>query len=198
MGKKAKFIMFLFLSCMLLLGCRDQVRDWRYSPDWPYLKERPDWPNNVITSFWVPQGAQDLRYYTRPENYQIICDVKICFPANNLIEEMINDMTAKGWKRLEFDHLNPWIKLHHARPYEGLALKWGRFSTQDGNIIFQWIEDWEDSQKNVIRYALMYRSKKIVPAEMCDLYVVSIYSTAEAIRKLNEALRELNLRKEER
>jgi len=183
--------MFLFLSCILILGCRDQVRDRRYSPDWP---------NNVIISFWVPQGAQDLKYYTRPENYQITCDVKICFPASNLIEEMINDMTAKGWKRLEFDHLNPWIKLHHVRPYEGLALKWGRFSTQDGNIIFQWIEDWEDSQKNVIRYALQYRTKEkeVVTDKMCDLYVVSIYSTAEAIRKFNEALRELNLRKEER
>jgi hypothetical protein len=37
----------------------------------------------------------------------------------------------------------------------------------------------------------MYRSKKIVPAEMCDLHVKAIYNTVEAIRKFNEALKGL-------
>jgi|GEM_PF-2447689 len=195
MGKKAKFIIFFFLSCILLLGCKNQVRDWRYSQNWTYSKQRPDWPDNVITSFWIPQGAQDLKYYTRPENYQISCDVKICFPAAKIIDEMVSDMEAKGWERLEFDHLNPWNKLNHARPDEWLALKWGFFSTQDSAIMFQWIEDWEDSQKNVIRYGLQYRTKEkeAFTDKMCDLHVVAIYNTVEALRKFNETLKELNM-----
>ncbi len=186
MKKKTIFIGLFLVPSVLLLACMKQKPDWRYAENLPYSKQKPDWPNYIVRSLWIPEEAREIRYYTLPENYQITSEMNVCFPAANIIEEMVNDMTNKGWKRLEFDFLNPEIKikLHHARPYDSLPLKWGHFSTQDGMNAYQWIEDWEDPQGNIIRYALGYRSKNTVPTRMCDLAVLAIYDPAETVRKM--------------
>jgi hypothetical protein len=87
-------------------------------------------------------------------------------------------MAKRRWKRLDFDFLNPKIKLNHARGQGG---SWSHFSDRDGNNIAQWIEDWEDPAKNIVRYGLKYQRKDKVSENTCLLEVVVVYIPAKAL-----------------
>jgi len=157
MWNKTKILKFILIIVLLLISCQ---------------KKQPDWPRDIMTSMWVPGEAQKVSYYTLKGTYQVKYKIDECYPAMKVIETIVSEMKTQGWKRLEFDSLNPKIKLNHARASGGM---WSDFSDQDGNNISQWIEDWEDAQKNVVRYGLRYQTKSKVNENTCSLEVVVIF-----------------------
>ena len=161
-GKVLKFVLIIVL---LLISCQ---------------KKQPDWPRDIITSMWVPEEARKVNYYTHEGTYQVKYKIDECYPAKKVIETIISEMKKKGWKRLEFDSLNPKIKLNHARPPDGM---WSDFSDQEGNNISQWIEDWEDAQKHVVRYGLRYQTRSKVNENTCSLEVVVVFLPFKILEK---------------
>lgn len=157
MCNRANVLKFLFIIILLLIGCQ---------------KKQPDWPSDILTSIWVPREAQKVSYYTHEGTYQVKYELNTCYPAIKVIETIVSKMKKQGWKRLEFDSLNPKIKLNHARAPGGM---WSNFSDSEGNNISQWIEDWEGSQKNVVRYGLKYQKKGEINESTCLLEVVVIF-----------------------
>ncbi len=165
MWNKTKILKFLLIIVLLLISCQ---------------KKQPNWPRDIITSMWVPEEAQKVNYYTHEGTYQVKYKIDACYPAIKVIETIVSEMKKQGWKRLEFDSLNPKIKLNHARAPGGM---WSDFSDQDGNNISQWIEDWEDPQKNIVRYGLKYQTKSKVNENTCSLEVVVIFLPFKILEK---------------
>jgi hypothetical protein len=163
-------------SLLLFYGCHKQIEKW---------------PNSVSTSIWVPDNAQKKTYDTLDGTYQLTYKAEVCFPGYDFISLLVAQMSKKGWKRLEFDFLNPEIKTNHARggPY-GI---WSHFVDNSKNEdVHQWGEDWEDSSGNIIRYSLRYKTKledkatsQISTPKTCDLDVTAIYTPFE-IRRVME------------
>ncbi len=165
MWNKATCLKFLLIIVLVLISCQ---------------KRQPDWPRDILTSMWVPKEAKQVSYYTHESTYQAKYKLNACYPAIQVIEAIVSEMEKKGWRRLEFDFLNPKIKLNHARAPGGM---WSDFSDQDGNDISQWIEDWQDSQKNVVRYGLRYQAKSKVDENTCSLDVVVIFLPFKVLEK---------------
>jgi len=186
--RKVVFVFFIiFLSGDKGEGGNPDVEHW------PYSTQQPNWPPYVLANIWVPKQAKEVRYYTRPSNYQVSSEIVACFPAASVIDELVNHMAGKGWKRLEFDFLNPKskVKLNHAKPYHSLAMKWGHYSTKDAMDIYQWVDDWQDLDGNIIRYGLMYRVKSDADSEMCALSVIAIYVPSETVKQIEFILGEM-------
>jgi|DewCreStandDraft_4_1066084.scaffolds.fasta_scaffold79565_1 hypothetical protein len=188
MAIRILLVRLILCSAIMVFGCQQKDPDIQ---NWPYSKERPDWPSDVIASLWIPQAAREVRYYTRPDNYQITSEVDICLPASELIDEMVDYMVRKNWKRLETDFLNPHLndKPNYARPYESLWMKWGHYYAQDGAEVYQWIDDWQDAKGNIVRYGLRYKSRPKVKIEKCVCDVSAIYIPVEIIKKLEPLIR---------
>jgi len=140
--------------------------------------KQPNWPHYIMTSLWVPQGAKDVHYYTLGGSYQVKFNTNECYPGKSFIQAMVGAMTSEGWRRLDYYSLDPKIKLNHARVPGGL---WSSFVDRDGKKVYQWIDEWEDSKRNVVTYGLKYFGKYEVPENSCGLEVVVIYTTAELL-----------------
>ena len=136
--KHTSLLSLLLISVVLLLGC--QIR-------------QPDWPSHVLTSIWVPHEAKRLGYYTLHDSYQVEYHVKECYPGKSFIKSMVSEMTKRAWKRKACDFLNPTIPLNHTRMPGDL---WSHIIDKDGCNVYQWIDDWQDSGNNIVRYWLKY------------------------------------------
>src|SRR4030042_3748854 len=165
MWNKTMILKFVFISLLLLISCQTK---------------QPDWPRSILTSMLVPPEAQEVSYYALEGSYQVKYKLSACYPGIKFIETIVSEMKRHGWKRLEFTSLNPKIKLNHVRGKDGM---WGHFLDTEGNNIFQWIEDWEDPQKNLVRYGLKYKTKGEVNENTCSLEVIVIYMPFKILGK---------------
>jgi hypothetical protein len=153
-SEKVTISLMLFLS---VLACKSHT---------------PNWPEHVLTNMLVPVEAKEVSYYMIGPSYQVKYEMNECYPATGFINEMVRRMTNSGWKRLDYDYLNPKVKLHHARAPDGL---WGILMDRDGTNVNQWFDDWEDPRGNIMRYILRYRRKESITEKTCNLDVYVIY-----------------------
>ena len=97
-------------------------------------------------------------------------------------------MAKLGWKRLREDFLNPGVEANWARK-GSIGERWG-FFVEKGKDVYQWIEDWEDTDKNLVRYVLRYRTEKknqvSITSETCDLDIVAIFMPGDVRQKTEE------------
>lgn len=137
-------------------------------------QNRPDWPQQVTASMWIDKGAQNLQRNILNGTLQIQYTASDCYPGNRFLQTMQYEMQKRGWERLDHDFLNPTIVANHRRMSGGL---WSHILDGRGNHVYQWIDDWQDSNNNVIRYGLKYRSesKNVTPENICKLDVAIIY-----------------------
>ena len=152
-----KLKLLLFLMLFFFPGCQEKP---------------PQWPTQIMNNIWIPKEAQGIHYNRIDGSYQVIFTVKERHPGNRFIQAMVTEMIKKGWRRLDFDFLNPKLKTNHNRIPFGL---WDHFIDEKGKDIYQWIDDWEDSKKNIFRFFLKYRRKYKSAGEACTLEVVEIY-----------------------
>lgn len=161
-----KTLKLLILIVVLVISCQSQ--------------QAPNWPQYVMSSLWVPNNARDVRYYRMADSYQVKYRVDERYPGKIFIKEMINNMNQRGWQRLDYDFLNPKIKASHIKTADGA---WDSYVDVDGTTVAQWIDDWQDTGKNHIRYGLSYRGKNGFSANTSNLEVFAIFITAESVKK---------------
>jgi len=129
---KTRHTGFIIFVLMTLACCQNEI---------------PEWPKYAFESLWIPQEAQQTKYYFIRGSYQRGYEVKICYPADDFINRAVNEMQKRNWRRLEFDSANPGLKLNYAR---GLGGTWSRFLDQNRkDVIYQWIEDWRISKRTL-------------------------------------------------
>ncbi len=154
------------------------------------VTKAPEWPPYVVDNMWIPKnalvGTRDSR-----SSYKVFYTVNMCYPAKDLISEMAKTMTAKGWRRLSLDPVNPSIelKLNHALGPDG---NWSH--GVDPNMVagYDWREFWEDGDKNVIHYVFKYKLGENEHIEnACTLSGYTSYMSAEQVHALLKAFQEM-------
>lgn len=129
-------------------------------------------PKDFPADLWVSQTAQDVHYYDLKKmgTKQVLYTIYVCYPAGEIVKALENAMVAKGWTRLNEDFLNPGTKLNPAMG------EWNKFQNEKGQQVYSWNDDWQDGDKNIIRYSLTYTSSnKEDVTKMCDLRVLGLY-----------------------
>ena len=134
---------------------------------------KPDWPNYILSSLWVAPDARNIKYYELSGTYQVAYNVRECYPAGHFLDSSVKHMQHLKWKRLDYDFRDPRIKTNHSRSPGG---EWSNFLDKNDNEIYQWIDDWEDMNKNVVRYGLRFKPQgKSGIDNTCALQVFVIY-----------------------
>ncbi len=140
------------------------------------------WPREIEKALWVPEGAYEVDRRAQSGVYSVSYKLNLCQPAESFISGMKRHMKRLSrWKRLDFDPYNPGLKLNHAREPVG---RWDIYHHgPDGNDVMQWIDDWEDSGKNVVRYCLRYRAMNNGFQNACILEVIVSYLPGQIMRR---------------
>jgi len=166
-------VLIVLIISIALLGCH---------PD-----KTLNWPEKVKASLFIPQKVINQEYYELNGTYQTTYKTNMCWPGEQFIDMVVTHMSKHGWKRLDEDFLNPGLKLHWARK-GSIVERWG-FFVEKGKDVYQWIEDWEDPDKNLVRYGLNYKTERkgniSITPETCDLEIVVIFIPKD-IRKTSE------------
>ncbi len=162
----------------------------------------PNWPKDILISLFVPEDAKIDKYYTLQGSYQVIYSVREPFPGGQYLDNLVHNMSARGWRRLEEDFLNPGLKHSWARPGR-VEMRYGSWVEGKDKRVFLWIEDWEDAKKNIVRYDIKYigreDSKGCVTLEK-SATVIAIYIPGELRpdpAELAAEIREMNKKAEE-
>ena len=158
-----------------------------------------NWPKNVTSSIWLAEDAQKIHYSVPEEGiYQVAYNVKVCYPAKEFIDKIVTEMKRREWKLLEFDYLDPRFKSNSARA----SAEWSYFIDARGKEeadVWQWIDDWEDGSRNLIRYLLKYTRKRtgglkegyLKSPETCELQVIVSYKTSAVRRAMEKEMVEM-------
>ena len=159
-----KVICFILLQTFLVLlinGCE---------------KSHDSWTPKIKDTLFVPEKFDYIKYYKLEGTYQVIYKANICWPAEEFINSTVEHMSKRGWHRLEEDYLNPGLKHNWTREK---YRQWGFFIDQKGMDVHQWMDDWEDKDKNIVRYGFRYITKResntIISSRTCNLDAVVIY-----------------------
>lgn len=156
--------LLLSVIVLLLVGCQHNLNDK---------------PREVPDSLIVLSGAKDIRPSSRYGTSQVSYQLHKCYPGQEIIDELSVGMLQKKWILLNEDFLNPGLRSNHARG------EWSTFWDANGNYVYQWIEDWKDSEGNIIRYGLRYMAKnKENPLNNCDMTVYGIYHPKKVLDDL--------------
>ena len=109
------------------------------------------WPPYVLDSVWLPQMAERTKYDLFNGSYQVFYQAGVCYPAKGIIDGMVESMTAKGWRRLPYDPMNPGLKsafvLDADKPEQLRGMSWPGSAWQD---------HWLDKAGNVVFYDYRY------------------------------------------
>lgn len=150
---------------------------------------QPNWPQHVYEGIWIPKQAKNIRY-SYEGIYKVFYDISVCYPAKELIDEIVKVMTSRGWTRLESDPLRApeKIPLNHSRtPSDqwnyGLDIDYGR--------VYGWKESWQDRKGNIVSYALKYKPAGGEAIETtCSLAVYTNYMSQDSLERLIKAFQE--------
>jgi hypothetical protein len=173
------FRVILFLIIILSTNCIAQ------KPAWPPR----DWPQNVIVNIWIPKDADIVRY-DHHGVYSVLYTTKVCYPAKNMIDEMVHVQTTKGWRRLIFNPINSPDKLilNHAKKSGG---EWSYGVDKDGSEGGGWHEFWEDNKNNIVEYYFSYKLKRgEFINNACLLSGQAKYIPADYLHKLLKVIEE--------
>jgi hypothetical protein len=141
------------------------------------------WPTQIraTVNLVIPEKSEKLKYYQLNGTYQAIYKTTVCWPAEQFIVSLADGMTRHGWRRLAEDSLNPGLKHSWARQ-GSIFEQWGNYLEKDFEV-YQWMEEWEDNNQNLVRYALKYMTKRkgntVITSQDCNLGVVVIYIPKE-------------------
>jgi len=140
-----------------------------------------NWPEKAEASLFIPQKIENQKYYELNGTYQTTYKTSACWPGEQYIDTMVAHMVKHGWKRLDEDFLNPGLKPNWARQGD-IFDRWGFFE-EKGKDVHQWMEDWEDADKNLVRYGLWYRTVRkgnvSITPQTCDMEVAVIFTPKE-------------------
>ena len=140
-------------------------------------EKSPDsWPPKIKDTLFVPEKYDYIKYYKLEGTYQVSYKANICWPAEEFINSTVEHMSKWGWRRLEEDYLNPGSKHNWTREK---YRQWSFFIDQKGMDVHQWMDDWEDKDKNIVRYGFRYITKRenntSITSRTCNLDAFVIY-----------------------
>jgi hypothetical protein len=102
--------------------------------------------------FVIPASARNVQF-TNDNDGGVVFELPEPYPAAKTLQIIRDQLSAKGWKPVVEDVLNPTNRSSH-------ATGWERHETADGQSIHQWVGAWMDPNQNVLLYRLSYKTSK--------------------------------------
>lgn len=162
--------------------------------------KKPNWPEYILNSMWIPPHAKHVKYGILDETYQAAYQINERYPGSRYLNDMVREMTTLGWQRRKYDFLNPTYPMSHARPPHQ---QWGYVLYTKGMLTCQWFDDWQDAQGNIVRYILRYIEKEKAfqdMEKMNTLMIDAIYIPAKNVlekqKRYEETRRNMLLEKD--
>lgn len=130
-------------------------------------------PKEVKANVLIADQAEHVRLDRFKGGYEVHYDVKVCYPANDFIKLMVDNMTSQGFERLEYDYFNPHMILNHFKtPYD----LWNFNDDGNNNFYYNWVEFWKNSKGIVVSYELLYHTKRLPDiTKACKMNVHVLY-----------------------
>jgi hypothetical protein len=157
-------------------------------------------PSEAPKVIFVAEGARDLRE-SRQSSGQIdvMYRVQEKYPAVRIRDDLARTLQAAGFRVLDHDYLDPDHKQHPDHKQQ-IPRQWssyvdGRKRTE--SCVLRLVEDWQNTDGDVVRYALTYESpckpvSSVWPDATVDtLEVTAIVIPAALVRVQREAAKKL-------
>jgi hypothetical protein len=131
------------------------------------------------TALLVHPTGRDVQYNKVKGTSQVSYSVSVKYPARDVIDWLSNELKQNGWKPLDYDFLDPKIKLSH-------VTGWTSFIDSRTPVeyqIHQWLGNWQDASGGVVRYQLRYEYPKRSQPELSVLKVSAVYISPELARE---------------
>jgi hypothetical protein len=137
-----RHVVWLAGAALIASGCRPQALD-------PTRAQLP-------SQLFVPPWARDVRPEIKPDGEKgVMYTVEQEFPADTLLAQIRAALPSPEWRPLAKDWLNPDSPSSHERGWRGF----GDATRKPATWVHQWVAQWQDSQGDVVWYALRYDSK---------------------------------------
>jgi hypothetical protein len=113
-------------------------------------------PADVPKAVFRPPGARELRVSdgVAPGQVDVVYVAEEKYPAPEIREGLTNTLRDSGYQLLDHDFLDPSVKLEVPRD-------WGSYidgPTRRETCVRELVEDWQNSQGDIVRYSLRYDS----------------------------------------
>jgi hypothetical protein len=125
------------------------------------------------------------------EQDQLMFTLKRPYPASDVIKEISEALSKKGWKPLKEDYLNSSLPTSQVRGWTD-SLE----AQKDNNLKkeFSWDGDWRNSSGDIVTYVFRYRVPlkdkrdygEVTASKASALYVVAFYLPVERVKSLQE------------
>ena len=151
----------MVLFSMSVLSCSKQKKCSSTQPE-----EFPEY-------FRPPNGAKDISYDTSqaPDIILLYYRMKDSYPANRTLTYAASLLEDGGFKRLDYDLLNPDIPSSHIRGWDHI----GDHSISPPVDIRLWSENWVNSKDEVVSTNFEYRYPQSGPKDLDNLQVTLFF-----------------------
>lgn len=119
----------------------------------------------------VAGGAKDVTYSTNSGADLLSYNVKVAFPANEVIQEIVSKLAEQGYKPLKESFLNPGIP-------SSMERGWSEYldaTKIPKRTVHQWNTDWSNNAGEIVSYMLRYEYPEGKEKNLTDLEVSAIH-----------------------
>ena len=127
----------------------------------------------------VHSKAKDVTHSEVKGTFQVRYSVGEKYPGDKLIDWLANELNRKGWKPLEYDFLDPNIKLSH-------VTGWTNFIDSRKPVeyqVHQWLANWKHASGSVVRYQLRYQYPKTSQPDLSTVEVSAVSIPARLVKE---------------
>lgn len=119
----------------------------------------------------VAGGAKDVSFSTNNGADLVSYNLKVVFPANEVIQEFSSKLARHGYKPLKESFLNPGIP-------SSMERGWSEYvdaTKTPKRTVHQWNTDWSNSNGEIVSYMLRYEYPEGKDKNLTDLKVSAIH-----------------------
>lgn len=122
----------------------------------------------------VVGGAKDVTYTTNNGADLVSYNLKVAFPANEVIKEITSKLAEQGYKPLKESFLNPGIPSSMERGWSEYA----DATKTPKRTVHQWNTDWSNDAGEIVSYMLRYEYPEGKDKNLTNLEVSAIHMQA--------------------
>jgi len=127
----------------------------------------------------VHPKAKDVTHSKVKGTFQVRYSVVEKYPAKAVIDWLSAELERKAWKPLDYDFMDPRIKLSHVTGWTDYIDARKTVEYQ----VHQWLANWKHPSGSVVRYQLQYKYPKTLQPDLDNLEVVGVFFPAPLVKE---------------
>ncbi len=131
-------------------------------------------PRDYSDALIILPNATNVHYTKLQGTDQVVYNLKVNYPATDIINNILKQLHLKGWQPLKEDFLNPGLPTSYIRG-------WTNFVDATKNPqreVYLWMSDWKNNKSDIVRYSFKYEYPINGPKNLSSLQVIVIYTPA--------------------